>query len=135
MSYFEHFIKQNIDRYKIDRSGYADLRNYDPQEELEILSKEDENLMDEVFSHHLNDPVAAQIDLVKAINGDYSAAVRFLAAAKIAAKSYFSYRMDDLGCEELLEEWQKQFAQEYAKEAAIEARIEQAMEQAMEGQQ
>lgn len=127
MSFFEHFIKKNINRYPIDRSGYADLRNYDPQEELEILSKEDENLMYEVFSHHLDDPVAAQINLVKAIDGDYPAAVRFLATVKRAMKSYFSYRMDDLGCEELLEEWQNQFAKEYAREAAIEAQIEQAL--------
>ena len=130
MSYFEHFIKKNIDRYTIDIYGYPDLRNYDPQEELEILSKEDENLMDEVFSHHLDDPMAAQIDLVKAIHGDFQASLRFLAAVKKGMASYFYYRMDDLSMEGALKQWQGDYAKDYAKEAAIEAQIEQAQ---MEG--
>jgi hypothetical protein len=123
MSYFENYVRENINEYPLDRSGYPDLKNYDPLEELVILSREDEDLMDEVFTHHIEDPKAAQINLVKAMYGDWQANLRFLAAVKAGMKSYFDYKMDDLAAEELLKKWQDDYAKEYAREAAIEAQV------------
>ena len=52
----ETYIKENINQYKIDSTGYADLSDHDPENELTLMAQEDESLLDEVLSHHVDDP-------------------------------------------------------------------------------
>ena len=59
--------------------------------------------------------------------GDWQANIRLLGVLKRGFKSYFDYRMDDLGCEETLQKWQDEYADEYARSAAIDAQIEERM--------
>jgi len=127
MSEFERYIKDNINLYPLCPIGYPKLATYDPEDELEILSREDESLLDEVLTHHVDDPQALQIDMVKGMYGDMEAVIRMLAVLKTGMKSYFTYRMDDLGSEETLLAWQDEYAEEYAKSAAVEAEIESRM--------
>ena len=55
MSELERYIKENINQYPLCPIGYPKLNNYDPQDEIEIMSREDENLLDEVLTHHVDD--------------------------------------------------------------------------------
>ena len=123
----ENYIKNNIDQYKLDSTGYADLTNHDPQDEFEIMARDDDSLLDEVIAHHIDDPKALQIDIVKAMYGDWKAGIRMLAAFKKGLKSYLSYQLDDLSHDEVLLRWQEQYADDYAKSAAIEMQIESAL--------
>lgn len=125
MSELERYIKENINQYQISSGGYANLENYDPQDELEILAK-DEDFMDEVITHHVEDLAALQLDLVKSRN-DWKSTVRALGAIRKAMISYFKYVMDNLGHDGLLLAWQDEYADDYARSAAIDAQIEERM--------
>ena len=127
MSELERYIKENINQYPLSPIGYPNLKNYDPQDEIEIMSREDENLLDEVLTHHVDDIGKLQIDIAKAMYGDWQANIRLLGVLKRGFKSYFDYQMDDLGCEETLQKWQDEYADEYARSAAIDAQIEERM--------
>ena len=127
MSELERYIKENINQYPLSPGGYPKLTNYDPQDEIEIMSREDENLLYEVLGHHVDDIGKLQIDIAKAMYGDWQANIRLLGVLKKAFKSYFEYQMDDLGSEEILREWQDEYAEEYARSAAVEAEIEERM--------
>ncbi len=123
----ENYIKNNIDQYKLDSTGYVDLTNHDPQDELELMARDDDSLLDEVIAHHIDDPKALQIDIVKAMYGDWKAGIRVFASFKKGLKSYLNYQLDDLAHDEVLLRWQEQYADEYAKSAAIEMQIESAL--------
>jgi len=123
----ENYIKNNIDQYKLDSTGYVDLTNHDPQDELELMARDDDSLLDEVIAHHIDDPKALQIDIVKAMYGDWKAGIRVFAGFKKGLKSYLNYQLDDLAHDEVLLRWQEQYADEYAKSAAIEMQIESAL--------
>lgn len=125
MSELERYIKENINQYQISSGGYANLENYDPQDELEILAK-DEDFMDEVLAHHVKDLATLQLDLVKS-RDDWKSTVRALGAIRSGMISYFNYVMDNLGHDELLLAWQDEYADEYARSAAIDAQIEERM--------
>ena len=124
MSELERYIKENINQYHITAIGYPNLENYDPQDELNILAVEDDHFLSEVFTHHIDDYNALQVDLTKAVMGDIEATTRALGMIKRAMKSYFDYIMDDLAHDEQLLKWQDEYAEEYAKSAAIEAQID-----------
>jgi len=125
MTELERYIKENINQYQISSGGYANLENYDPQDELEILAK-DEDFMDEVLAHHVKDLATLQLDLVKS-RDDWKSTVRALGAIRSGMISYFKYVMDNLGHDELLLAWQDDYADEYARSAAIDGQIESRM--------
>ena len=116
MSKLEDYIQTNINDYVIDSCGYANIKDKDVEEELRILSEEDENFLDEVLSHHINDVTKAQILLTRAIHGDWMASIKYFGMIKKGMKSYLAYVIDDIGSEGLLEKWQDDYAKEYAEE-------------------
>ena len=116
MSKLEDYIQTNINDYVIDSCGYANIKDKDVEEELHILSEEDENFLDEVLSHHINDVTEAQILLTRAMHGDWMAGIKYFGMIKKGMKSYLAYVLDDLGSEGLLEKWQDDYAKEYAEE-------------------
>ena len=121
------YIEENINTYRIDSLGYADLENHDPENELTILAKENCVFLDDVLKYHINDSDALQVDLVKAIHGDSKSTLRFFSEFKKAMKSYLEDHMDYLGREGYLEHWERNYAREYAKSAAVESEIESRM--------
>jgi hypothetical protein len=131
MSRLEYYIETNISDYVIDSCGYANIKNKDVEEELTILSQDDENFLDEVMNHHIKSSEEAQILLTKAVHGDWMASIRYFAMIKKGMHSYLSYELDNMSCEGLLEKWQDEYAKEYAEEQrmseaveAVEARVE-----------
>lgn len=121
------YIQENINTYRIDSLGYANLKNHDPEIELTILAKENCVFLDDVLKYHIDDSDALQVDLVKAIHGDWMATLRFFGAFKKAMRSYLEDHMDYLGSEGYLEHWERNYAREYAKSAAVESEIESRM--------
>ena len=124
MSELERYIKENINQYHITAIGYPHLEHHEPSDELEILSREDDNFLSEVFKHHIDDHNALQVDLTKAVMGDIEATTRFLGMIKRGMKSYFNYVMDDMAHDEQLLKWQDEYSEEYSKSAAIEEQID-----------
>jgi len=123
----ETYIKENINQYKIDSNGYADLSDYDPEDEFRVMASHDDNLLDEVLSHHIDDLKKLQVDIVKTMYGDWQANIRVFSAFKKGFKSYLSRQMDSLSHDELLQKWLDEYADEYARSAAIDAQIESRM--------
>ena len=116
MSRLEYYIETNISDYVIDSCGYANIKNKDVEEELHILSQDDENFLDEVMNHHIKSSEEAQILLTKAVHGDLAAGIKYFGMIKKGMKSYLAYVIDDIGSEGLLEKWQDDYAKEYAEE-------------------
>lgn len=123
----EKYIKNNIGQYKISSGGYADLTNHDPQDEFEIMAEDDDSLLDETLSHHIDNPKALQIDIVKAIYGDWRANIRMLSALKKGFKSNLNRYFDELAHDEMLLQWLKEYSDEYARSARVENEIESRM--------
>jgi hypothetical protein len=116
MSRLEYYVETNISDYVIDSCGYANIKNKNVEEELHILSQDDDNFLDEVMNHHIKSSEEAQILLTKAVHGDLAAGIKYFGMIKKAMKSYLAYVIDDLGSEGLLEKWQDDYAKEYAEE-------------------
>ena len=116
MSRLEYYVETNISDYIIDSCGYANIKNKDVEEELHILSQDDENFLDEVMNHHIKSSEEAQILLTKAVHGDLAAGIKYFGMIKKGMKSYLAYVIDDIGSEGLLEKWQDDYAKEYAEE-------------------
>ena len=116
MSRLEYYIQTNINDYVIDSCGYANIKDKDVEEELTILSQDDENFLDEVMNHHIKNSEEAQILLTKAVHGDLAAGIKYFGMIKKGMKSYLAYVIDDMACEGLLEKWQDDYAKEYAEE-------------------
>ena len=116
MSRLEYYIQTNISDYVIDSCGYANINNKDVEEELRILSEEDENFLDEVMNHHIKSSEEAQILLTKAVHGDWMSSIKYFGMIKKGMKAYLAYVIDDIGSEGLLEKWQDDYAKEYAEE-------------------
>ena len=116
MSRLEYYIETNINDYVIDSCGYANIKNKDVEEELTILSQDDENFLDEVMNHHIKSSEEAQILLTKAVHGDWMSSIKYFGMIKKGMKSYLAYVIDDIGSEGLLEKWQDDYAKEYAEE-------------------
>ena len=115
MSRLEYYVETNISDYVIE-CGYANIKNKDVEEELHILSQDDENFLDEVMNHHIKSSEEAQILLTKAVHGDLAAGIKYFGMIKKGMKSYLAYVIDDMACEGLLEKWQDEYAKEYAEE-------------------
>jgi hypothetical protein len=115
MSRLEYYVETNISDYVIDSCGYANIKNKDVEEELHILSQDDESFLDEVMSHHIKSGEEAQILLTKAVYGDWMAGIRFFAMIRNGMMSYLAYELDNMACEGLLEKWQDDYAKEYAE--------------------
>ena len=115
MSRLEYYVETNISDYVIE-CGYANIKNKDVEEELHILSQDDDNFLDEVMNHHIKSSEEAQILLTKAVHGDFEAGIKYLGMIEKGMKSYLAYVLDDLGSEGLLEKWQDDYAKEYAEE-------------------
>lgn len=131
----EKYIKNNIEQYKISSGGYADLTNHDPQDEFEIMAEDDDSLLDETLSHHIDDPKALQIDIVKAIYGDWRANIRMLSALKKGLKSNLNRYFDELAHDEMLLQWQEEYSDEYAKSARVENEIESRMMESIDARE
>ena len=116
MSRLEYYVETNISDYVIDSCGYANIKNKNVEEELHILSQDDDNFLDEVMNHHIKSSEEAQILLTKAVHGDLAAGIKYFGMIKKAMKSYLAYVLDDLGSDGLLEKWQDDYAKEYAEE-------------------
>lgn len=116
MSRLEYYVETNISDYVIDSCGYANIKNKDVEEELHILSQDDESFLDEVMSHHIKSGEEAQILLTKAVYGDWMAGIRFFAMIRNGMVSYLAYELDNMACEGLLEKWQDDYAKEYAEQ-------------------
>jgi len=116
MSRLEYYVETNISDYIIDSCGYANIKNKDVEEELHILSQDDENFLDEVMNHHIKSSEEAQILLTMAVHGDLEAGIKYFGMIKKGMKSYLAYVIDDIGSEGLLEKWQDDYAKEYAEE-------------------
>jgi hypothetical protein len=116
MSRLEYYVETNISDYVIDSCGYANIKNKDVEEELHILSQDDERFLDEVMSHHIKSGEEAQILLTKAVYGDWMAGIRFFAMIRNGMMSYLAYELDNMACEGLLEKWQDDYAKEYAEQ-------------------
>jgi len=116
MSRLEYYVETNISDYVIDSCGYANIKNKDVEEELHILSQDDESFLDEVMSHHIKSREEAQILLTKAVYGDWMAGISFFAMIRKGMVSYLAYELDNMACEGLLEKWQDDYAKEYAEE-------------------
>ena len=115
MSRLEYYVETNISDYVIE-CGYANIKNKDVEEDLHILSQDDENFLDEVMNHHIKSSEEAQILLTKAVHGDLAAGIQYFGMIKKAMKSYLAYELDNMSCEGLLEKWQDDYAKEYAEE-------------------
>jgi hypothetical protein len=116
MSRLEYYVETNISDYVIDSCGYANIKNKDVEEELHILSQDDDNFLDEVMNHHIKSSEEAQILLTKAVHGDLAAGIKYFGMIKKGMKSYLAYELDNMSCEGLLEKWQDDYAKEYAQE-------------------
>jgi hypothetical protein len=116
MSRLEYYVETNISDYVIDSCGYANIKNKNVEEELHILSQDDDNFLDEVMNHHIKSGEEAQILLTKAVHGDLAAGIQYFGMIKKAMKSYLAYELDNMSCEGLLEKWQDDYAKEYAEE-------------------
>jgi hypothetical protein len=116
MSRLEYYVETNISDYVIDSCGYANIKNKNVEEELHILSQDDDNFLDEVMNHHIKSSEEAQILLTKAVHGDLAAGIKYFGMIKKAMKSYLAYELDNMSCEGLLEKWQDDYAKEYAEE-------------------
>ncbi len=116
MSRLEYYVETNISDYVIDSCGYANIKNKNVEEELHILSQDDDNFLDEVMNHHIKSSEEAQILLTKAVHGDLAAGIKYFGMIKKGMKSYLAYELDNMSCEGLLEKWQDDYAKEYAEE-------------------